>query len=87
MISSNNLREIHMNDSDLYVGYIQEKEEVSDLDPAYNNRFIFHYCCKTLERVSIRNAKWYHDNTSEPTIVSQNALIKFVRSVPSLRWF
>jgi hypothetical protein len=63
MISSNNLKAIYMDDSNLS---IPNKEEISNLNnPAFNNRFIFHYCCKTLERVSIRNTKWYHDGTSE----------------------
>jgi hypothetical protein len=46
---------------------------------------------KALECVSIRNAKWGSNNVTAVNRnlneVPQNAPIKFVRSVPSLRWF
>ncbi|OEU10408.1 hypothetical protein FRACYDRAFT_263880 [Fragilariopsis cylindrus CCMP1102] len=45
------------------------------------NVFIFFRCSKALERVSIRNMKWNSE------VVVQDALIKFVRNVPTLRWF
>ena len=45
------------------------------------NYFLFQWC-KSLERVSIRNAK------ADYRVVPQNALIKFVRNAPpSMRWF
>jgi hypothetical protein len=82
----NNLKEIHMNDSAFYCMNTRVKEEISNLtDPAFSNRFIFHRCCKTLERVSIRNAKCFG---VVHTSIPQNALIKFVRNAPpTLRWF
>ncbi|OEU11631.1 hypothetical protein FRACYDRAFT_244749 [Fragilariopsis cylindrus CCMP1102] len=45
------------------------------------NIFIFFRCSKALERVSIRNLIWGSKDCR------QNLLIKFVRNVPTLRWF
>jgi hypothetical protein len=86
MSSFDNVKEIYM-DNSVFYSFEGETERMLDLNnPALNTGFIFHYCCKKLGRVSIRNAKWYIYG-SEPTRIPQNALIKFVRSVPSLRWF
>ena len=66
-----------------------EDENLSDLKNS-PDLFLFHKCGSTvLERVSIRNAKWYgFDHDEDPIIIPQNALIKFVRNAPkSLRWF
>ena len=80
--ASRNLNEIHMNDSDFECSF---KQHMSNLyNHAFNNHFIFHDCCRTLERVSIRNGSW---SRSMDIIIPQNALIKFVRNVSSLRWF
>ena len=80
----NNLKEIHMNDSVLFCS-TPYKGQMSNLtNPAFNNRFIFHRCCNALERVSIRNTRCYGNVLIS---IPQNALIKFVRNVPSLRWF
>jgi len=89
---SNNLKEIYMDDSVFYcLSTTMERERISNLtDPAFNNWYIFSHCSNTLERVSIRNAKWFSSEDykrGEPAIISQNALIKFVRNVPSLQWF
>jgi hypothetical protein len=47
--------------------------------------FMFYRCCKSLERVSIRNVKYYYPFGKEN--YTQNALIKFVRNAPpTLRW-
>jgi hypothetical protein len=83
---SNNLKEIYMNRS-RFCCSDSRKEEMSNLtNPAFNNEFMLHNCYKTLERVSIRTASW-DSRRGEYTIIQQNALIKFVRNVPSLRWF
>ncbi|MGK3744344.1 MAG: hypothetical protein ACI90V_011204 [Bacillariaceae sp.] len=87
MLSCKNLKEITMDDSVFYCSN-QTKDGISNLEN-HRNEFIFHYCCKALERVSIRNAKCsdYYDGTNINT-VPQNALIKFIRNAPStLRWF
>ena len=53
MRASYNLKEIHMDDSDFECSF---KQQMSNLNnPAFNNSFSFHDCCRTLERVSIRN--------------------------------
>ncbi|OEU15009.1 hypothetical protein FRACYDRAFT_239689 [Fragilariopsis cylindrus CCMP1102] len=80
-----NLKEIIMDDSKFYFF----NDEMSNLDN-HRDKFIFHYCSKNLERVSIRNAKGFGYNYSLKFmyVFPQNALIKFVRnSPPSLRWF
>jgi hypothetical protein len=85
MTRCNNLKEIQMNDS--LIGNFFPAENVMDnmsnlTNPAHSNQFIFHKCSsKILERVLIRNAKFEH------AVIPQNALIKFVRMVPSLRLF
>ena len=71
--------------------------EIMDLNN-HHEIFMFHYCCKALERVSIRNMKWNftfgHDFNDDDDIEDQklifvqNILIKFVRNAPpSLHWF
>jgi hypothetical protein len=85
---SDHLKEIYMDSSVFLCNNDRQKKDFSDLNnPTLNKYFIFHYCCKSLERVSIRNAKLYKYDSS-PKIIPQNALIKFVRNAPpSLRWF
>jgi hypothetical protein len=84
MRSFDNLKEIIMDDSEFYcVHYI--KETMSNLKK-HRDMFIFHRCSTAVERVSIRNAKWYI-NRSNINAVSQNALIKFARNAPHLCWF
>ena len=86
MRTATNLKVIMMDDSEFY-GYDDqdpdawEEEEMllSDLDN-HRNKFLFYHCSTALERVSIRNASF---NSEFP----QNLLIKFVRNVPTLRWF
>jgi hypothetical protein len=85
MKSSDNLKEIIMDDSE-FVYDQTVKDTISNLEN-YRNNFIFHFCSKSLERISIRNAK-VCETRDEPTVViPQNALIKFDRNVPPLRWF
>jgi hypothetical protein len=87
MLSCRNLKEIIMDDSVFFCSN-QNKDGISNLEN-HRDEFIFHYCCKTLERVSIRNAKCsnYYDGTNT-NMVPQNAFIKFVRNASStLRWF
>jgi hypothetical protein len=87
MRSAKNIKEIIMDDSVFY--YFSNRDILDKMSDLENQRdtFIFHYCCKVLERVSIRNAKWHPDGANV-NVVPQNALIKFVRKAPtSLRWF
>jgi hypothetical protein len=60
---------------------IDQRSTISDLEN-YPHDFLFQWCCTSLERVSIRKATDEKGNT-----IQQEALIKFVRSVPTLRWF
>jgi hypothetical protein len=81
MSFSNNLRGIYMDNSVFSVYSNTDMQEFSDL-VNHERSFIFSHCCKSLERVSVRNAK-YCDGK-----ITQNALIKFVRNAPSsMRWF
>jgi hypothetical protein len=87
-----NLKEIIMDDS-VFLLCVLQKENMSNLDN-HRDEFILHRCSKVLERVSIRNAKWYtsiRNNTRKNNInevIPQSLLIKFVRNGPtSLRWF
>jgi hypothetical protein len=87
MRCSYNLKQIYMDNFAFYDDHA-EKDNMMDLNN-YRDTFIFHCCCNVLERVSIRNAKW-RDHPSKPHIINavhQNALIKFARNAPSLRWF
>jgi len=80
MKDATNLKVINMDDSDFFV--YMNQDEMSDLNN-HPEKFIFHKCCHALERVSLRNARDEGDNLP----IKQEALIKFVRSVPTLRWF
>ena len=90
--ASKNLKEIHMNNSSFSIFF----REIMDLNN-HHEIFMFHYCCKALERVSIRNMKFgdflrYDDDFNcdedQKLIFVQNILIKFVRNAPpSLHWF
>jgi hypothetical protein len=86
MEASNNLKEIHMDNSNFD---IWNTNEVSDLSN-HQDIFMFHLCCKALERVSIRNVKYRYGfigDEDQKLIFTQNALIKFVRNAPpTLHW-
>jgi hypothetical protein len=57
MSSFDNVQEIYIDDS-IFYSFEEETERMLDLNnPALNTSFIFHYCCRKLERVSIDNAK------------------------------
>mmetsp|Transcript_33378 Transcript_33378/g.37310 ORF Transcript_33378/g.37310 Transcript_33378/m.37310 type:complete len:466 (-) Transcript_33378:71-1468(-) len=77
------------NMSDLSTNNDTNDNDISSNPAGMNPIFIFHRCNTTcLERVSIRNATHYQ--TTQVGIhvpIRQNALIKFVRCVPSLQWF
>jgi hypothetical protein len=82
MRSFNNLKEIHMNNTSFY--WSGSDDNIADLNN-HQDIFLFHKCCKSLERVSIQNAKYSYPRIGK---LSQNALIKFVRNAPpNLRWF
>ncbi|MGK3754594.1 MAG: hypothetical protein ACI8RD_006903 [Bacillariaceae sp.] len=91
MCSAENLKEIIMDDSEFFCW--TDQDHMSSNIENHRDTFIFHYCSKALERVSIRNAKWHlsmnnNNNNNNVNPVPQNALIKFVRNVPiSMRWF
>ena len=93
MEKATNLKEIYMDNSVFAVDYVDKRHRLSDLENnEHSNIFLFHKllstCSKPLERVSIRNAKWYVYGIRDTTVIPQNALIKFVRKAPmSLRWF
>jgi hypothetical protein len=94
---SDHLKEINM-DNSLFIVYYADKNRIADLSN-HQEIFIFHRCCKSLERVSIRNAKYRFiggddedddsdddsdDNDDEQILTfAQNSLIKFVRNAPS----
>ena len=91
MQASKYLKEININNSK----FIVYNREISDLNN-YPDIFMFHNCCKALERVSIRNMNWKFylgddgDDYDEDQklVFTQNALIKFVRNAPpTLQWF
>ncbi|MGK3746149.1 MAG: hypothetical protein ACI8RD_006775 [Bacillariaceae sp.] len=85
MPSTKNLEEIIMDDSK-FLGW-SSRDNLSNLEN-HRDKFIFHDCSKALERVSIRRAKCHFlENNNIDVVVPQNVLIKFVRNVPSLRWF
>jgi hypothetical protein len=84
MSSSNNLKEINMDNTSFICSGVK-KAHFADLNN-HQDIFLFHKCCKSLERISIQNAKYYYP-TNEGKL-SQNSLIKFVRNAPpNLRWF
>ena len=90
-----NLKEIYMDDSVFSLNPDDKPDEYSDLENyEHSNIFLFYQCRTKLERVSIRNAKWYFFGVRDyivvykTTVIPQSALIKFVRKAPaSLRWF
>jgi hypothetical protein len=88
MKMTKNLREILMDNTLFHCGPYKTNYKFSDL---YNHQdvFIFHGCSKSLERVSMRNMKFPRStfNDDQREMFKQNALIKFVRNAPSLRWF
>jgi len=86
MNSANNLKEIMMDDSVFYCNS-NAIERMSDI-VNHPNDYMFHYCCKVIERVSIRGAKYSGWDNVVICSAPQNALIKFVRNSPlTLKWF
>lgn len=86
--ANNNVKEIIMNDSYFFTF---GRTGMFDLYK-HHDTFIFHYCSKVLERVSIRNARYFTRFQSTmhqaPILFPQDALIKFIRNAPStLIWF
>jgi hypothetical protein len=82
MGSASNLREIIMDDSEFSDrGNDDDDYEMPIIENNRDKNFLLYHCSNALERVSIRNAKW------RSKVVPQNVLIKFVRNVPTLRWF
>ena len=89
MRSWKNLNEIIMDNCTFYCAYGM-LNWMSDLTTNQSSSrpkyFLFHRCRKGLERVSIQNATCY-DTRGCNIIIPQSALIKFVRNVPTLKWF
>ncbi|OEU14482.1 hypothetical protein FRACYDRAFT_241027 [Fragilariopsis cylindrus CCMP1102] len=80
---SNVLKEMYI-DNTVFLPISYYREKFDDLND-HPEIFIFHKCCKAIERVSIRNAR---ENEYTDSTISQNKLIKFVRNAPpTLRWF
>ena len=86
-----NMKEMYMDNSAFFGGSAGRRALFSDLeDEKYSNFFLFYKCSNKLESVSIRNATfsdYESDGEKTTVVVPQNALIKFVRNVPSLKWF
>ena len=92
MEHATNLKEMYMDDSIFWVDYVDEHDEVLDLEnDVHSNIFLFHKLSSIVSfwNVSIRNAKWdFVGIRDDTTIIPQSALIKFVRNAPqSLWWF
>ena len=67
--------------------YCTDEEALSDLINLHYT-FLFYNCCKVLERLSIRKAKYATVFGDRPKKIPQDALIKFVRNAPpTLKWF
>ncbi|MGK3745212.1 MAG: hypothetical protein ACI90V_012073 [Bacillariaceae sp.] len=88
---SDHLKEIYMDNSN----FRKFNNEYADLIN-HQEIFLFHLCCESLERVSIRNMIYSHydympdsdDDKEQQMIFIQNLLIKFVRNAPTtLHWF
>ena len=86
-----NMKEMYMDNFAFFGGSAGRRALFSDLeDEKYSNFFLFYKCSNKLENVSIRNATfsdYESDGEKTTVVVPQNALIKFVRNVPSLKWF
>ena len=81
LVDCPNLKEIEMNNCRF--NFINNRDlDVWSNDP---NKFLFHHCSENLERVSIKNATTIGIDTNTP--IPQAELVKFVRKVPSLRYF
>ncbi|MGK3742548.1 MAG: hypothetical protein ACI8RD_008905 [Bacillariaceae sp.] len=89
--NTGNLKEIIMDDSELCCSSLDRGIDKMSTLGNHRDTFIFHRCSNALESVSIQNAKCFNTNFNYRNynlcLIPQNALIKFVRSVPSLRWF
>ena len=77
----NELKEIEFNNCCFLLSGLAESN-----DP---NNFLFHKCSKNLERLSIKNTMrvMQHRGNNTTTGIPQAVLVKFVRKVPSLRYF
>ena len=87
MADFNHLKEIYMNDC-VFVNN-EDSQAIWDMN-GNPNIFIFHKCSKSLERVSIKNARYASGDyfNGESICLPQRALIKFIRNAPSsLKWF
>ena len=80
MRHSNSLKEIYLDSSRFECGlYRNAIEDLNDQPEVY----MFHYCCKALERVSIRNPKFCHEDNktiSQDTFLLLLLLLLVVRS-------
>jgi hypothetical protein len=76
------LKEMYM-DNTVFIPIFYYRDKFDDLNN-HQDVFIFHKCCKAIERLSIRNAEYKNRDIN----YMQNILIKFVRNAPpTLRWF
>ena len=86
-----NLKEITMDNSNLCCSSADRGIDKMLALRNHRDTFLFHRCSNALESVSIRNVKCFSTKfnyrNSYLFMLPQSALIKFVRSVPSLRWF
>ena len=88
LIQATNLKELYMDNAVFCAGGRENK--YLDLENDENSHIYLFYKCgsKVLERISIKNLRYYRYTHSGNVPVAQNALIKFIRHAPpSLRWF
>jgi len=91
-----NLKELYMDDSvfchvgnglGLVADFDYQQPTCLSRRKSIQQPTIFFRCSKSLERVSIRNARASSSFKSPKGCLPQTALINFVRHVPTLRWF
>ena len=89
MKSSGNPKEIFIDGKELSMGF-NIPDPFLDFSNPNKDVFLFHCCCKNLERVSLLNVIWFITEGwvfSPTTEIVQRILIKFIRNALSLRWF
>ena len=80
------LQEVYMDNS----VFVCDDRHFSDLNNHPCKHIFMFFCPELLTRVSIKNCSYkhrYRNTTSGSVEMPQNALIKFVRNAPKLRWF
>ena len=76
------LQEVYMDNS----AFICDDRDFFDLNSHPRKHMFMFFCSESLTRVSIKNCS-FKFRTSRKLEMPQDALIKFVRNAPKLRWF